>query len=442
MKLSGWGRYPEAECTVHAVRQIANVRDAIAQSNGQCIARGNGRSYGDSSLQPNSTLLMTGLNRFLSFDNETGQLVAEAGVLLSDIIEVFLPSGWFLPVTPGTKYVSLGGAIAADVHGKNHHAHGSFGNYVDWIEIICFDGHMRRVSRNENQDLFEWTIGGLGLTGVIVRAAFRLISVETGWIRQTVRPASDLRVAMELFEQGQDSTYSVAWIDCLARGASTGRSLVIFGEHAKRDELGASQLLDVWSQRKRRKHSIPFDFPKMALNKYTVKSFNQYYYLNGLRKSGTGIVDLDGYFYPLDAILEWNRIYGRDGFVQFQCVVPLAASREALTALLGRIEKSGQASFLAVLKRMGPQISRFSFPMEGYTLALDFPRRRMTAALFRELERITVDHGGRFYLAKDALLTAQLQFEADPRSVEFRAMRVSSGASVSFGSLQSERLGI
>lgn len=439
MKLSGWGRYPYAECAVTRPRDLDALRAAVA-GGGNLIARGNGRAYGDSALNPARTIDMRGFDRILGFEESTGQVVAEAGVLLADLIEVFLPRGWFPAVTPGTKLVSIGGAIAADVHGKNHHKHGSFGMFVDWIDVLCPDGEVRRAERGD--DLFAWTVGGMGLTGIILRAALRLAPVESGWIRQTMHPARDLATAFALFEQGQGATYSVAWIDCLATGKATGRSLVMLGEHAALADLGERERADRWMQRPRRKKAVPIDFPAFALNSISVRAFNRLYYANGRRQAGIGLIDYDTYFYPLDAILEWNRIYGRKGFAQFQCVIPLAAASAGLTALLGAIAKAGEGSFLAVLKQMGAQESRFSFPMEGYSLALDFPMRQSTPALFAELEAIVIDHGGRFYLAKDSLLTADRLRASDPRTQAFTAMRAESGAAARFQSLQSQRLGL
>jgi FAD/FMN-containing dehydrogenase len=440
MKLSGWGRFPRADCAVTRPRDEAALRAAVSAAQGDLIARGNGRAYGDSALNPANTLDMRGFDRILGFDDRTGQVVAEAGVLLADLIEVFLPRGWFPAVTPGTKFVSIGGAIAADVHGKNHHAHGSFGMFVDWIDVLCPDGEVRRASRDEEGELFAWTVGGMGLTGVILRAAVRLAPVESGWIRQTMLPAPDLATAMRLFDEGQDATYSVGWIDCLATGKAMGRSLVMLGEHARLADLGTRERGDQWVAKPRGKKAVPLDFPSFALNSLSVRAFNKLYYANGRRRAGAALIDYDSYFYPLDAILEWNRIYGRQGFAQFQCVIPLEASAAGLEALLGTIARSGQGSFLAVLKRMGAQHSRFSFPMEGYTLALDFPMRESTPALFAELEAIAIDHGGRFYLAKDSLLTPERLRQSDSRTAAFTRMREASGAASRFRSLQSERL--
>lgn len=436
--LSGWGRFAPRYGRIERPRSAADI--ALPVREGGMIARGNGRAYGDSAIGASVTLDMRLMNRMLSFDPETGQLVAEAGVILGDIIDTFLPRGWFPWVTPGTKFVSLGGAIAADVHGKNHHKDGSFGNFVDWIDLIGADGQVIRASRTENTALFEWTLGGMGLTGVILRAAIRLRPVETGWIAQITLPAPNLEAAMEIFEEAAGATYSVAWIDCLARDRDLGRSLVMLGEHAviaALPEPARTRPLVLPARRKRR---MLFDAPAMALNRLTVRAFNTLYWARGKRVPRTSLVDWDSYFYPLDAILGWNRIYGRHGFLQFQCVLPLDSAQVGLQALLTATAAAGQGSFLAVLKRFGPQVGRFSFPMPGYTLALDFPARPEALRLLDRLDAITLDYGGRFYLAKDARMDARILHGADPRAADFRAMRRAAGLSAAFSSDQSERL--
>jgi decaprenylphospho-beta-D-ribofuranose 2-oxidase len=363
-------------------------------------------------------------------------------VLAGDIIAAFLPRGWFLPVTPGTKFVTLGGMIAADVHGKNHHIDGSFGNFVEWIDLSGPDGQVTRCSRTDHAELFGWTVGGMGLTGVILRAAIRLRPVQSGWIRQQLTPTADLDATIDAFEAAQEATYSVAWIDCLSRGTRRGRSLVMLGEHATLEDLPKPRRRHPYRTRDKRKLSVPLTPPAFLMNGLTVRAFNALYYWNGTRNAGEGLVDWDSYFYPLDAILNWNRIYGRRGFAQFQCVLPLATSREGMRELLDTISTAGAGSFLAVLKRMGAQESRFSFPMEGYTLALDFPVNARTLRLMSELDAITLAHGGRFYLAKDARMTAETLRHSDPRTEEFLKMRDDMDRRTTFASAQSERLAL
>jgi FAD/FMN-containing dehydrogenase len=417
------------------------LRDLVL-SEPNLIARGNGRAYGDSAINTSATIETRHLNRMIDFDSASGQLVAEAGVLLGDIITAFLPRGWFPMVTPGTKFVTLGGAIAADVHGKNHHRYGSFRSCVDWIDVMGTDGAVRRCSLQEDAALFDHTLGGMGLTGIISRAAIRLQSVETAWIRQTTTAAPDLKAAMAAFEAAQDATYSVAWIDCLGTGANLGRSLVMLGEHAVRADLSPLQAQTPFRIKPKRKLSVPIEFPAFALNSLTVRAFNALYYWAGARKTGPQLMDWDSYFYPLDAILGWNRIYGRKGFAQFQCALPLDRSEAGLTALLAEIAKAWSGSFLAVLKRFGKQDSAFSFPMEGYTLALDFPVTNKTLALLERLDQITIAHGGRFYLAKDSRMSAGTLSASDTRAADFHAHRDSHGYTSRFRSAQSERLAL
>ncbi len=438
MMLSGWGRFPRQDCAVHRPRSEVDLRGLLGQ--GPLIARGNGRGYGDCALNAANTVDMLRLNRMLAFDPATGQLVAEAGVLLDDVIRTFLPRGWFPAVTPGTRFVTLGGMIAADVHGKNHHRDGSFGAFVDWLDLLGADGAVRRCSRTEEPELFAWTIGGMGLTGIVLRAAIRLRAVESGWIRQTTLPAPDLDTAMRLFEEHDAATYSVAWIDCLAGGADLGRSAIMLGEHACAKDLPEGRRDAPFRIPAKRAIGVPFDAPAGLLNRLTVKAFNAAYYRRHVMTQGERLVDWDSYFYPLDALANWNRIYGRSGFLQFQCALPLASARAGIMALLRCIVASGQGSFLAVLKRLGAQAGPFSFPMEGYTLALDFPVSPRTLALMERLDAIVIDHGGRFYLAKDSRMSAETLRASDARVPAFVAMRKALHADATFQSRQSERL--
>jgi decaprenylphospho-beta-D-ribofuranose 2-oxidase len=441
MKLSGWGRFPVLEAQTHAPRSVDALRNLVL-SETSLIARGNGRAYGDSAINTSATIETRYLNRMLAFEPAAGQLIAEAGVLLGDIISAFLPRGWFPLITPGTKFVTLGGAIAADVHGKNHHKDGSFRTCVDWIDVMGTDGEVQHCSRQTDPALFDHTLGGMGLTGIILRAAIRLRPVGSAWMHQTIRAAPNLKAAMAAFDAAQDATYSVAWIDCLGTGAGLGRALVMLGEHAGRHDLPPQQARTPFDVQPKRKMSIPFDFPAFTLNRPSVQAFNALYYWTGARKTGVQLVDWDSYFYPLDAILGWNRIYGRKGFAQFQCVLPLARSEAGLSALLAEIAKAGSGSFLAVLKRFGKQVSAFSFPMEGYTLALDFPVNAKTLALIERLDRITIEHGGRFYLAKDSRMSAATLRASDLRAADFHAHRDSHGFSSRFKSAQSKRLAL
>ena len=437
MSLSGWGRFPVLDCTVAEIetREQASRPIPILPS----IARGNGRSYGNSSMAPAYTLDTRRLDRMLAFDEASGALTCKSGTLLSDIIALFVPRGWFPPVNPGTKFVTLGGMIASDVHGKNHHMAGSFCDHVSSFDLALGDGTVLHCSRTEHPDLFAATCGGMGLTGILLSTTFKLIPIATSRIEQKIERAPNLESAMALFETSLNCTHSVAWIDCLATGPDLGRSLIMLGEHATAEQLGERDRATPFKCLRHKTKRLPIDFPQFVLNNSSVRLFNSLYYR--LHKPSVTLVDLESYFYPLDALLEWNRIYGKRGFVQYQCVLPLDASRSGLAELLLAIAREGNASFLAVLKRLGRGSFGFlSFPMEGYTLALDFPVKSETFNLLDRLDAIVAAHGGRLYLAKDARTSARMVEATYPQLATFRDIRRRYGLDQRFRSAQSARL--
>jgi decaprenylphospho-beta-D-ribofuranose 2-oxidase len=434
--LSGWGRFPRIDCEMLSMRDPAEAQAAV-QSHHSLIARGNGRSYGDAALNPRAVLSTLRSDRILAFDPDTGRVTCEAGLTLTDLLAFVVPRGFFPPVTPGTRFVTIGGMIAADVHGKNHHRAGSFGAQVESLTLLTADGSLRQCSRTAEPALFAAVLGGMGLLGVILDATFRLLPIETVSIRQETLRAANLAECMALFEASADWTYSVAWIDCVARGAGLGRSLLYRGEHARRDEVRGASLI----AQPRRERSVPLDLPGFVLNPWSVRAFNEVYFRRG--KPGTSFTGLDSFFYPLDALLNWNRIYGRRGFVQYQCVIPRAVAPEGMHRLIERIAASGRGSFLAVLKLFGAEgDGPLSFPLDGYTLALDFPADTATFSLLLELDAIVADYGGRVYLAKDARTGAASLQRGYPRLEAFRAMRHAVDPAGKFASLQSERLGL
>jgi FAD/FMN-containing dehydrogenase len=374
-------------------------------------------------------------DRILAFDPTSGRITAETGLMLAELIDFALPRGFFPPVTPGTRLLTLGGMIAADVHGKNHHRDGSFGQHVEEVLLLCGDGETRRCSPQENPALFWATIGGMGLTGVILEATFRLAAAETAWIRQETLRAPDLESAMESLAACEDWTYTVAWIDCLARGARLGRSLIFCGEHANAAEAPADP------PRIGRERSLPVDVLSWTLNRASMTAFNEVYYRRG--RPGTAFVPWNTYFYPLDAVRAWNRIYGRAGFAQYQFVVPRQAGHSALRMVLDRVAQDGDASFLAVLKLFGAQgKGMMSFPTEGWTLTVDFPLRARTLNLMLELDAIVADHGGRLYLAKDSRAGAASIRAGYPCVEDFARVRDSVDPQRRFSSLLSQRLGL
>lgn len=440
IELSGWGRYPRHAGEMIAPGDIARIGGEAVKHAG-LVARGCGRSYGDAAIGERCTLSTRSLDRMRRFDPETGLLTVEAGVTLDDIIATFLPRGYFPPVVPGTRFVSVGGMIASDVHGKNQHNDGSFGNHVETLKLALADGSTITCSRDTEPDLFHASIGGMGLTGVIVEATLRMRRVETGWVRQETHVAADLASAIDTLRKTQDATYSVAWIDVLARGASLGRSLVLAGEHATRKDLAGRRPLFPTAAKGRL--SVPINMPGFVLNRMSVKTFNELYFRTGARRAGArSVVPWDSYFFPLDGIGNWNRIYGADGFVQHQCVIPEARSQAVLGEILERISKHGSGSFLAVLKRLTKGSGLMSFPMDGFTLALDLKVDQGVLALLEEVDRLVVKAGGRLYLAKDARQTRST-FEAGyPELERFNRIRTEVGAKGHFASKLSERLGM
>jgi decaprenylphospho-beta-D-ribofuranose 2-oxidase len=400
--LSGWGRYPQVETEIINPRTSDAIRSVTQQADGG-VARGNGRAYGDAAIGTRQTFFIGRCDRIRAFDAASGLVTVEAGALLSDLIATFGPRGFLPAVVPGTKYVSVGGAIASDVHGKNHHRDGGFGRHVESMVLVTPNGELMCASQSENAELFAATTGGMGLTGTIVEATLRLRRVETGWIRQKTVVASDLDAAIAALDTADSSTYSVAWIDCLAKGAALGRSLIFQGEHAGLDELGPKQAENPFPRAAKPLFSVPFDFPGFTLNQWSIRAFNEAYFRRGAQRAGAFfLVPADAFFFPLDGIAQWNRIYGKSGFVQHQSIIPTASGPKVLAEMLGRIAARGAGSFLAVLKKLGASEGLLSFPLSGYTLALDFPMKPGLLAFLDELDELVIAAGGRLYLAKDA----------------------------------------
>lgn len=412
-EVSSWGRYPKV--APRKVTRLADRRAAVPlETDATHLAYGNGRSYGDVCLNEDGTLFdMRGLDRFIAFDPVSGLVTCEAGVQLAEIIRIALPRGWFLPVTPGTKFVTVGGAIANDVHGKNHHRFGSFGSYVLSFELLRSDGGRFNCMPSVNGELFAATIGGLGLTGVITQATLQLRPVTSAFIAGETIKFGNLDEFFALSEQSDKVfEYTVAWVDCVSGGASLGRGHFMRGNHTfrhgSRSERGAIPM--------------PLLPPFSLVNRLSLKPFNTLYYHRQLRKKATRLWHYDPFFYPLDAIADWNRLYGPEGFVQYQCVIPRDVQRDGIAALLREIARSGLGSFLSVLKLFGDKSSPglMSFPMPGATLALDFPIvGGKTFALFERLDAIVEETGGRIYPAKDARMPGGLFRKSFPQLERF-----------------------
>lgn len=423
--LTGWGR--TAPTTAGLIRPESPeeaIAAVLASGRRGGIARGLGRAYGDAAQNAGGAVLdMTGLDGIRTIDAEAGNLVCDAGVSLHRLMEVLLPLGWFVPVTPGTRYVTVGGAIAADIHGKNHHVAGSFAQHVSSLRLLTADGTVHTAT--PGTELFDATAGGMGLTGVILSADIRLHPVRTSFMTVDTERAADLDDLMaRLTASDHRYRYSVAWIDLLARGAATGRSVLTRGDHAPPDALPA------------RARSRPLDFrpgslpaaPRFApgglLTRRTVGLFNEFWFRKAPRRRTGELQKIPAFFHPLDGVPHWNRIYGRDGFVQYQFVVA-DGEEETLRRIVHRLAQHGCPSFLAVLKRFGEGGDGWlSFPMAGWTLALDIPARLPGLdALLDGLDEEVAGAGGRVYLAKDARLRPELLATMYPQLPRFRALR-------------------
>lgn len=443
-KLSGWGRCPAEFCHLFEPKNSSDV-SALLKSGNQpsYISRGLGRSYGDAALNREAGVIRhTQLRRLLSFDKEKGLLECEAGTSFAEIIHRFLPQGYFLPVTPGTKFVSVGGAIAADVHGKNHHRDGSLANFVAGLDLLTATGEILHCSPATNREVFWATVGGMGLTGIILSAQIQLRRVETAWLRVDYQKATRLEEALEVMAAtDKNYQYSVAWIDCLARGRSLGRSILMRGNHATAEEA-RSNFRDLLEPSSTPRFKAWFDLPSFTLNSFSIRAFNSLYYR--LHRDATNrLVHFEKFFYPLDVIEDWNRFYGRRGFVQYQAVLPLDGGNKALSLLLGRLAASRRASFLAVLKRFGRgNEGLLSFPMEGYTLSLDIPAANGLEPFLHEMDRVVVAHGGRIYLAKDALQKPETFTAGYPRLHQFQEIRRALDPKGVFCSSLARRLGL
>lgn len=435
-RLANWGNYPAISCDEVTFSQEDQLQDFIS-AHSSVIARGNGRCYGDASLAGYSVSTLR-YDKVLAFNATEGIFECQSGITLDQILDIVVPKGWFLPVTPGTKFITVGGAVASDVHGKNHHVDGSFSGHILEMDVVTGAKETLTCSATQLPDLFWATCGGMGLTGIVTRVKFRLKKIETAYIKQKQIKARNLDELISLFEEYKEYTYSMAWIDCLQKGNSFGRGILIVGEHATQAEVGNKAPLQLPAKKKL---SVPFNLPSFALNTLTVKAFNWLYYNKNTKREINNVIPYEPFFYPLDAILHWNRGYGKAGFVQYQFVLPLE-KKEGLVAILKRISDKGWGSFLAVLKVFGRQESLISFPMEGYTLALDFPVRKGLFEFLDELDEIVLQYGGRLYLSKDARMKKEVFWQSYEHAQEFAAIVQRYNGDQLFRSVQSDRMGL
>ncbi len=432
--VTGWGRTPSSRSEIHHIA-VAEARDVLTTilgdqtNNGPqrgVLPRGLGRSYGDAALNSGGHLLRL-IDRGaqgIQLDTQTGVATVEAGVSLDTLLKVAVPAGWFLPVSPGTRQVTLAGAIAAHIHGKNHHREGSFGSHVIWIDLMSASGDTQRLTSHNDPDLWWATIGGMGLTGLILAAQIQLIPIETSRCRVDTERASDLEDLMQRMDSGDDNYhYSVAWVDLLARGRSLGRGVLTRGDHALLEDLvhlkgrGAT---DPLTYRPRQLASVPRRIPHLV-NPFAVRAFNEAYFRAAPHQRIGEITSIASFFYPLDALGNWNRLYGKPGFFQYQFVVPFG-QESALRKAVELVARSQGASFLAVLKRFGPaDEAMLGFAMPGWTLALDLPAGSEGAtSLVRDLDDLVMGASGRIYLAKDAMSRPEVIALAYPRLDQWR----------------------
>jgi decaprenylphospho-beta-D-ribofuranose 2-oxidase len=413
--LTGWGRTSPSRATVMETSDTAAIVEALREAGPRgAIARGLGRSYGDVAQNAGGVVLdMTACRGVERLDEQEGTLTALAGTSFDEILRVIVPRGWFVPVTPGTRYVTLGGAIANDVHGKNHHVDGGIGRHVVSLDLLApADDAVRTVT--PHLPAFSATVGGMGLTGVIVRATMRLHPIETASMRVDTDRARDLDQLMDLMSTGDErARYSVAWVDCLARGRAHGRGVLTRGDHAIREEVPRERGRGPLAYRPRRTPGVPMGMPNVASTP-AIRAFNEAWFRRAPRAERGRIQPLTSFFHPLDALPNWNRLYGRSGLLQHQFVVPFG-SEHVVHSAIELLSGAGAGSFLAVLKRFGSGRGSMSFPIEGWTLAMDLPAGdRGLRPLLDRIDRMVADAGGRVYLAKDSRLDPVLLPEMYP----------------------------
>lgn len=443
--VSGWGRRPVEECDVYRPEGLEPLREVVANAPQQSLTpRGMGRSYGDASLNGSGALIASDrFDRMLSFDPDAGVLHCQSAVSLAEIIEHFLPRGFFFPVTPGTKMISIGGAIAADVHGKNHHSSGSMAAWLKEFRLLRADGEIIVCSRDQNPDAFWATVGGMGLTGVILDARLQLKPVETAYMSADYDHTPDVDSLLDrMAETEARFDYAVAWIDCQSRGRSLGRGVLLCANHARFDELPVKLRSTPFAAPSKLTVGLPFTLPNFALNPLSNRIFNEGYYRSHGRK--TFFPHCNTYFYPLDAIQNWNRGYGSRGVLQYQAVLPEATAREGLIELLELITSSRTLTFLPILKSLGRSSDGLlSFPLQGKTLAIDLPYTGPEVdETVARMDAVVLRHGGRVYLAKDSRLAAESFAEMYPKLAQFREVRDKLDPNRRFSSSQARRLEI
>jgi decaprenylphospho-beta-D-ribofuranose 2-oxidase len=444
--LAGWGRTPATMAHLEAPTAAEAVAALVADPPRRgVIARGLGRSYGDPALNAGGTVIdCTGLTGITAADLTTGVITAAGGTSLDHLMRVLVPLGWFVPVTPGTRFVTVGGAIASDIHGKNHHLAGSFANFVDSVTLLVPGGATRTIGPTADPDLFWATVGGMGLTGIILDATIRLSPITTSRLVVDTERTTDLDDCLtRMTDTDHHYRYSVAWIDCLAQGSSLGRSVLTRGEFATPDQLTRRARRDPLRFRTGALPGVPDAIPSGLLNRFTVAAFNEAWYRKSPKERRGEIQEIPTFFHPLDAVADWNRLYGRTGMLQHQFVVPIGAE-DTLRHIIEQLAGARCASFLAVLKRYGPgNPGLLSFPMPGWSLALDMPASGDGLSdLLDRIDDQVVEAGGRLYLAKDSRMRPELLEAMYPRLDDFHKIRAAVDPDNTLQSDQARRLGL
>jgi decaprenylphospho-beta-D-ribofuranose 2-oxidase len=430
-RISGWGRNTASDANISFPKNLKELKKEIKKN---CIARGLGRSYGDSSIQPKKTIVTTKLNNIINFNEKTGILESECGVSIKQLNQFIINKGWFLPVTPGSKNITLGGMIAANVHGKNHHKVGSFGKYVISFKILDNKNRLISCSRTKNNKLFKYTIGGMGLTGVIFSSKIKLKKIFSDVIYEEKIKCDNLKETLANINKSKNWEYNVSWIDTSSSNKEIGRSVVSRGHFQK------TKKRNTFNYSNKEIFTLPNIFPFSLMNRFMIKILNTLYF--NLSRSGKNLTSINKFFYPLDKVKNWNNVYGKKGFISYQCSVPYKNAYKSIFEILMTMKKYKAYSFVSVLKSMKKKDFPLSFGQKGFTLVFDFPNYKDIAMILNKVNDLVLKYNGKIYLAKDSIISKKRfkNLHSEFYNREFASLRKKSN--YFFNSLQSKRLGL
>jgi len=430
-KISGWGRNTASNANISFPKNLKELKKEIKKN---CIARGLGRSYGDSSIQPNKTIVTTKLNNIINFNKKTGILESECGVSINQLNKLIINKGWFLPVTPGSKNITLGGMIAANVHGKNHHKVGGFGKYVISFKILDNKNRLIFCSRKKNNKLFNYTIGGMGLTGVIYSSKIKLKKIFSDLIYEEKIKCENLKETLSNINKSKNWEYNVSWIDTSPSIKEIGRSIVSRGYFYKKNKKNK------FDYSTKEIFTLPNIFPFSLINRFIIKILNTLYF--NFSKSGKNLASINEFFYPLDKIKNWNNIYGKKGFISYQCSVPFKNAYKSIFEILMTIKKYKAYSFVSVLKSMKKRDFPLSFGQNGFTLVFDFPNYKDISIILDKVNNIVLKYNGKIYLAKDSIISKKKFTDLNNEFYNHEFVKLRKKSNYFFNSLQSKRLGL